>query len=151
MKIIKWPNEILTTPTEYLPPKEIKSPEIQALIEDMIDVCWHTGGLGLAANQVGIGKALLVYRKPGTDRFGVLANPVITWSNGEMISKDEGCLSIPNKRFNVKRRKQIRVDAHDRNGKPRRIKTKSKKLAMILQHEIDHLLGFTLMEKGKKL
>ena len=71
-----YPNDILTTPTEDLTQADIKSGKIQTLIEDMIDTCLSRDGLGLDANQVGVGKSLLVYRRPGATYFGVLINPI---------------------------------------------------------------------------
>ena len=56
LEIIKYPNDILTTPTEDLTKADILSSKIQSLIEDMIDTCLLADGLGLAANQVNVNK-----------------------------------------------------------------------------------------------
>lgn len=151
LEIITYPNDILTTPTTNLTPAEIKSGEIQTLIEDMIDTCLHHNGLGLAANQVGVGKSLFVYRRPGTKDFGILINPVFVKGIGSMHSKGEGCLSLPEQYFNIKRFKKITVEALGRDGEKKTAATKSKKLAKVLQHEMDHLNGLTLIDTGKKV
>ena len=151
LEIITYPNDILTTPTEDLTQADIKSGKIQTLIEDMIDTCLALDGLGLAANQVGVGKSLLVYRRPGTTDFGVLINPICIKSMGALHSKDEGCLSLPDQRFNVRRSKKVVVVALDRDGEKKTTVTKSKRLAKVLQHELDHLNGLTLIDTGKKV
>ena len=151
LEIIKYPNDILTTHTDYLSPDQIASSEIQTLIEDMIDTCIDADGVGLAANQVGKNYALCVFQEPGETMFSVLINPHITKKAGGLQHcKGEGCLSVPGKYFNVFRHKKLTVEGLDRNGNPIVIETKSKRLAKILQHEIDHLLGVIIAKKGKK-
>lgn len=141
----------LSNSTMDLTKAEILSHEIQTLIEDMMDTCHNVEGLGLAACQVASPYNLCIYKEPGTKVFKVLINPVIIGKTGKMTSRGEGCLSLPEQYFNVKRFKKIIVEGFDRNGDPIRIKTKSKQLAKILQHEIDHLHGTTIADKGKRL
>ena len=151
LEIIKYPNDILTTPTDYLSPGQIASSEIQTLIEDMIDTCVAAAGVGLSANQVGKNYAICIYLEPGKSIFNVLINPhIVKKGGGKLHSKGEGCLSVPGKYFNVSRYKKLTVEGLDRNGNPVVIETKSKRLAKILQHEIDHLLGVIIAKKGKK-
>ena len=151
LKIIEYPADVLSTPTEPLSLSEVVSSDFQTLIENMKDTCHDAGGLGLSANQVGISKSLCIYRQPGRSVYDVLVNPIIISKEGKMTSKGEGCLSIPDDRFNVKRFKKVTVKGLDQNGKPVTIKTKSKRVAVILQHELDHLAGITLYDKGKRL
>lgn len=155
LDIVKYPAEILTTPTKLISPEEINSSEIQALIRDMIDTCHYAGGLGLAANQVGSNKSLFVYmdRDSSNDTilFSAVINPVIVSKKEKMVSKGEGCLSIPGVRFNVKRFKKITLTGLDYHGHEVNVRTKSKKLAVVIQHEMDHLAGITLYDIGKKL
>ena len=151
LKIIECPNDILSNPTNDIPVNEIKSSVIQTLIQDMIDTCHDSGGYGLAANQVDVDKSIFVYKMPGTNDYFALINPDIISRNGKITSRGEGCLSIPGVYFNVKRYKQIKVGALNTNGEFVVTKTKSKKVAKILQHEIDHLKGITLLDKGKKV
>ena len=151
LEVVEYPNDILTTPTTDLTRDEIKSAEIQTLIEDMIETCLHSDSLGLAANQVGVSKSLIVCRKPGTNKFITVINPVFMKGVGKMISKGEGCLSLPSQFFNVKRFKKVTILAHDREAEQKIAATKSKKLAKILQHEMDHLKGLTLIDVGKKV
>ena len=151
LDIIKYPDPILTTPTDYLSQDQILSSEVQTLIEDMMDTCDAAEGVGLAANQVGSSHSICIYREPGAALYSVLINPNIKKKFGGVLhSKGEGCLSVPGKYFNVVRKKKLIVEGLDRNGKPVVIDTKSKRLTKILQHEIDHLNGITIANKGKK-
>jgi len=151
LKIIEFPADIIVNPTDNVPTNEIKLSVIQTLIRDMIDTCHDSGGLGLAANQIGVNKSILVYRTPGTNNYSTLINPVIISKIGRITSRGEGCLSIPGQYFDVKRYKQIKVEALNADGEFGIIKTESKKVAKILQHEIDHLNGITLLDNGKRV
>lgn len=130
---------------------DILSSTIQTLIENMKDTCHSVGGLGLAANQVGAGANMFIYKEPGTTGYQVLINPEVVFKKDRFTSKGEGCLSLPDKYFNVKRFKKIRVRGLDENANPVDITTKSKQFAKILQHEIDHLNGVTIADKGKEV
>jgi len=150
LDIITYPNEILTTPTESLTKADILGSDIQTLIENMMDTCIHEDGAGLAANQVGRNISLCIIRHDGT-AFTVLINPVVTDKKGKMHCKGEGCLSLPEKRFNVKRHKRLTISYLDDKGDKQEYITKSKRVAQAINHEIDHLNGETLIEKGKEV
>ena len=130
---------------------DILSSSIQTLIEDMKDTCHAAEGLGLAATQIGAGANLCVYKEPGAVGYKVLINPYIKGHKEPFKSKAEGCLSVPGRRFNVTRYKKITVEGLDEHGNKVEFTTKSKKLAVILQHEIDHLNGITIADKGKEI
>ena len=135
---------------------DILSSKIQTLIEDMKDTCHTVGGLGLAANQVGAPANLFIYpedigRNTMTHKYNVIINPVVVFKKDKMTSKGEGCLSLPERYFNVKRFKKMRITGLDENADPIDITTKSKQLAKVLQHEIDHLNGITIADKGKEV
>lgn len=130
---------------------DILSSKIQTLIEDMKDTCHAVGGHGLAANQVGAPANLFIYRNPANQQLDVLVNPVIISKKGSLHSKGEGCLSLPDRFFNVKRFKKVMVEGLDAHGNQITIATSSKNLARILQHEIDHLQGITIADKGKEV
>jgi len=145
LDIVNYPDNILTTKTRELSPEEIKSSEVQDLIDEMIKTCINANGAGLAANQVGNGISLCIYLT-NEHLFEVLINPVITKQNGH-ITRVEGCLSLPGQAYRIKRFKQIVVKGLDRDAKPVTIKTKSKNVAVRLQHEIDHLNGILICNK----
>jgi peptide deformylase len=151
LDIVKYPDPILTTPTDYISQAQILSSEVQTLIENMMDTCAYAGGVGLSANQVGSHHSICIYIEPGQSMFKVLINPFIVEKGGGLLhSKGEGCLSVPGKFFNIFRYKKLTVEGLDRDGNQVIIETKSKRLAKVLQHEIDHLSGIIIAKKGKK-
>lgn len=110
-------------------------------------------GIGLAANQVGILKRVLVMdTRPvfpnGMGEFGVFINPEIIESSEEQFSDIEGCLSFPNKHYRVLRNSWVVVKWQDTSGKAYEKKFTGLS-AVCLQHEIDHLNGITFDTKGK--
>ena len=106
-------------------------------------------GVGLAATQVGFNGSLIVF-DPETEKknglYRVLINPKIVESHGEIISEDEGCLSVPGYRSNVKRARSILVEGLDHDGNPVSIEADGF-LAILLQHEIDHLQGKLFIDR----
>jgi peptide deformylase len=139
--------DIVTHPDKFLRNKALPVDQIdgqlQTIINDMALTMYHAPGVGLAAIQVGLDKSLLVYDiAPAQEgrQLNVLINPTILSKEGEIVSEDEGCLSVPDFRANVKRASRILVDAVDRDGNPLRIEAEGQ-LAIVLQHEIDHLNG----------
>lgn len=112
---------------------------LQRLIDDMIDTMRHANGVGLAANQVGILKRVVVIEIPEEEQVRVLINPEITRREGERVV-EEGCLSIPGYRGELTRSLKVRARALDRDGKPVRIKADGL-LAQALEHETDHING----------
>jgi len=114
---------------------------------------YEAPGVGLAAIQVGHDKSLLIYDVAPRDEkrdLQVLINPRIVSSEGTMISEDEGCLSVPDFRSDVKRASQILVEGIDREGKPLRLEAEGL-LAVVLQHEIDHLNGTLFIDRISSL
>jgi peptide deformylase len=143
---------ILTYPDKFLgqPAKPVKDIDgtTQKMIEDMSFTMYNSKGVGLAAMQVGFDNSLIVYDvSPGEEKrsLQVLINPRIIESNGRIISEKEGCLSVPDLRADVKRAESILVEGFDREGKPMRIDAEGY-LAIVLQHEIDHLNGILFID-----
>jgi peptide deformylase len=119
----------------------------------MAAAMYEAPGVGLAAIQVGHDKSLLIYDVAPRDEkrdLQVLINPRIVSSEGTMISEDEGCLSVPDFRSDVKRASQILVEGIDREGKPLRLEAEGL-LAVVLQHEIDHLNGTLFIDRISSL
>jgi peptide deformylase len=123
------------------------SGELQALIDDMAETMYAAPGLGLAANQVGVLKKLIVldvaYRD-GPKDLKVILNPCIKAGEGEII-REEGCLSVPDFAAEVRRHARVTVTGVDREGKPIEISGEGL-LAVVLQHEIDHLNGVLFID-----
>lgn len=116
---------------------------VQKLIDDMIDTMRETGGVGLAAPQVGIPLQVAVIEIPGEDVI-TLVNPELVKSSGEHTVV-EGCLSLPGYRGEIKRAEAVTVKGRDRSGKDVRIKADGL-LAHALQHELDHINGVVYVD-----
>jgi peptide deformylase len=145
LDILTYPNKFLLNPTK---PLENIDGKVQEMIDRMAATMYDAPGIGLAAIQVGWDKSLLIFDIAPRDesrQLNVLVNPRIIASEGEIISEDEGCLSVPDFRSDVKRASRILVEGGDREGNPRRIEAEGL-LAIVLQHEIDHLNGTLFIE-----
>ncbi len=114
------------------------------LVEAMLATMRKHEGVGLAANQVGRLKRILVAAVE--DEEFVLVNPVVEESAGTTEKEPEGCLSIPGIQVEVDRPTAIRVSAQDASGTPLELEA-SGLLARILQHEIDHLDGVLILDR----
>lgn len=108
------------------------------LIEDMVETMRATGGVGLAATQVGIPLRVAVIEVPGQEVI-VLVNPEIVRRSGER-AVEEGCLSLSGYRGQISRSEKVTVKARDRQGKEFRVRGEGL-LAQALEHELDHLNG----------
>lgn len=150
LKILTYPDKFLSEPT--IPVENIDE-RIQNLVKDMASIMYQAPGIGLAAIQVGINRSLLVYDVSPRDEkrsLQVLINPRIIESQGTTISEDEGCLSVPDFRANVKRAASVVVEGFDNKEKPLRIEAEGL-LAVVLQHEIDHLNGILFIDRISSL
>ncbi len=145
LEILTYPNNFLLEPTK---PLDNIDGKVQEMIDDMAATMYDAPGIGLAAIQVGWDKSLLIYDIAPRDesrQLNVLVNPRIIASEGEILSEDEGCLSVPDFRSDVKRASRILVEGVDREGSPLKIEAEGL-LAIVLQHEIDHLNGTLFIE-----
>ena len=146
LEILTYPNKFLGEPTK---PLENIDGKVQETIDQMAATMYDAPGIGLAAIQVGWDKSLLIYDIAPRDEkrsLHVLINPTIVTQEGEMLSENEGCLSVPDFRADVKRAANITVEGYDREGKPVRMDADGL-LAIVLQHEIDHLNGTLFIER----
>jgi len=138
LELVDSNNEILYTKT--LPVEEITS-VTEEFVKDLIETSREIGGYGLAAPQVGISKQMFVYRKTAYGDYTVVINPKVVVMSGKMISKGEGCLSLPGFRADLKRFKTVVITYTDLKGNTVRLKNSTRIEALILQHELDHLAG----------
>ncbi len=132
---------------EKAAPVAVIDGEMRQLAADMLETMYSAPGVGLAAPQVGAAVRLIVV----DDGSGphTLFNPVVISRRGEMC-EEEGCLSVPGMLGRVKRAAQVEVAAYDRSG--RRIVVRGDDLlAIILQHETDHLDGVLFIDKAESL
>lgn len=145
LPIIKYPSRILRQKAKKI--KDPLAPEVQKLIQDMIETLRKAQGLGLAAPQVGKSVRLCVVEFE--NKSHVLINPkIINFSKNKVIM-EEGCLSFPKKFFSVTRPEKVKVIYLDKKGKRSKIKADGI-LARIIQHEIDHLNGVLVIDKIKQ-
>lgn len=122
--------------------------ELRALIADMRETMKAYSGVGLAANQVGVAKRVLVVDVPLDDEKRTqlaLINPVIRQRSGTETG-EEGCLSIPGIWEDVTRARAIRLEALDESGRAVEIEADGY-LARALQHEVDHLDGVLFVDR----
>ncbi len=145
LPIRKFGDEVLRLPTD---PVETIDESLQTLIEDMVDTMYAAPGVGLAANQVGVSKRLMlidlsVGKRPG--ELHVFINPEIIEAEGE-ITEEEGCLSIPDFVEVVTRPQRVRLRYLDRNGEEREMWGEGL-MARAMCHEVDHLNGGLFVDR----
>lgn len=136
--------EILTAPDPRLKVKAEKVQDlstIQTLIDDMLETLYATdNGIGLASTQVGRKEAVVIIDlSDSRDDPLILVNPEVVNGSNKALGQ-EGCLSVPDYYADVERFTSVVVSALDRDGKPITIESDDF-LAIVMQHEIDHLLG----------
>lgn len=138
---------IITAPDPRLKvkarPVEKVDDDIRRLMDDMLSTMYAAPGIGLAAPQVGEAVRVIVLDVAGRDedpRPMRLANPEIVWASDEVVSCEEGCLSLPDHYAEVERPERVRVRYLDYEGEIREIEADGT-LATCLQHEMDHLEG----------
>lgn len=146
LKILTYPDSFLAKPT--LPVSEITD-ELKQFIESMADTMYQAPGIGLAANQVGSDRSIII-ADPAPDpekrEFKVFINPEIVSMEGSVTSEQEGCLSVPDYRSDVKRAEKVVVKYLDLDMNPVTINADGM-MAIILQHEIDHLNGILFVDR----
>ena len=150
LDILTYPDQFLETVTQ--PVKNIDG-MLQEVFDNMADTMYAAPGIGLAATQVGLDQSFILYDiapQDGERALNVLVNPVIVSREGEILSENEGCLSVPDYRADVKRAERVLVEAYDRDGNPLRFEAEGIH-AIVLQHEIDHLNGTLFIEYISRL
>lgn len=138
--IVKYGHAVLEQPAETV--TEFDTPELHKLLEDMFESMYAHHGVGLAAPQIGIGRRIAVIDpSAGEDPAQriVLINPEVVKLDGGH-SEEEGCLSLPGFREQVRRARRVTVQAQNAEGESFEI-TGDGLLARALQHEADHLRG----------
>ncbi len=130
--------------TKASPVLNVHNKSIQDLIDEMFDTMYAEKGIGLAAPQVNESKQLITIDVEG-DKF-VFINPKITNQSDDMILFTEGCLSVPDKELPIIRHKKITVQYTDRDGKGCILKARDF-LAIVCQHEIDHINGILMTDR----
>jgi peptide deformylase len=163
LKIVSVGETVLRQQARPLSVAEIRSPEIQQLIQHMRETVNDAPGVGLAAPQVGFPLQLAVIedkqeyfagltaeqiaeRERQPLPFHVIVNPVLRQQSAGEVEFFEGCLSVPGFTAIVARSRQVRVQCLDETGAARVIEATGW-YARILQHEIDHLHGTLYLDR----
>jgi peptide deformylase len=136
--------------------EDLLSPDVQRLIDDLIETRRAAGGAGLAANQVSARARVAVVEVDDatTARYPykplipltVIVNPTIELLADERLLINEGCLSVPGLRGDVPRHLRIRIHYLDRNGAPSELVAEGLS-AGTFQHELDHLDGALFLDR----
>jgi peptide deformylase len=154
LKIAKLGRPVLRKSAQPVTVSEYHTPEFQKFLDDMVETMWTLDGVGLAAPQVYRSKQVIVVGTHHNFHHSnnpypptlILLNPGITFMSEEKREGLEGCISLDNLRGKVARSIRIRVNGYDRKMKPIEIDAEGF-LAVILQHEIDHLLGKVFIDR----
>jgi len=125
-------------------PVETFDGSLARLTEEMLATMRENDGVGLAANQVGRLKRVLVASVEDEDY--VIVNPVLSELSETTEQGQEGCLSIPGINVEVDRPTAVTVTGQDASGEPLRIEARDM-LARVLQHEVDHLDGVLILDR----
>jgi peptide deformylase len=144
MRILTYPDAVLRAKAE--PIQDIDE-EIRNLVDNMCETMYSSMGIGLAANQVGELKRILIYDVTQTEAGpnpSVLINPEIILTDGNVV-QEEACLSVIDFSADVARKERIKVRGVDKDGNPVDIEAEGL-LARCLQHEIDHLNGVLFID-----
>ncbi len=136
---------MLQTPTALV--ADPKAPEIQKLIPEMVMAMRKAKGVGLAAPQIGL--SLRVAVAEVANKVYTFINPEITSYSQEKILFEEGCLSLPGEYFSIVRAERVTVKYRDERGLPKKLRA-SGLLAIVIQHELDHLEGILIANRHEK-
>ncbi|MFN3361193.1 MAG: peptide deformylase [Pseudanabaenaceae cyanobacterium] len=135
-------------------PVDPSEPAVQKLAQEMLQIVKKKGGMGLASPQVGYPWQIIVIASHPNDRYPyaplrepfVIINPQLISHTSEVETDWEGCLSVPNKRGQVDRYRQVEVHYLDIQGREKK-EVFSDFIARIFQHEFDHLQGQLFIDK----
>jgi len=155
-KIVSIGDPVLRERSREVEPEELLTPQIQRLIDDVIDTKRAANGAGLAANQMGEAVRIAIAEVDGTNpRYPykppiplcVMVNPVLEPLDDELVEINEGCLSVPDLRGSLARHVSVRVRYLDRHGNEQE-EIKRGLTAGTFQHELDHLDGVLFVDRA---
>jgi peptide deformylase len=155
-EIVTIGDPVLRERARELSPDELRSPKIQALIDDLIDTRRAADGAGLAAPQIGKSLRIAVAEVDGVNPrypykppipLTVIVNPQLEPIGSETVAINEGCLSVPGLRGVVDRQVEVRLRYLDRDGEVHE-EVKRGLTAGTFQHEVDHLDGVLIVDRA---
>lgn len=124
------------------------TPELVDTAHEMYKLMKDSGGIGLAANQIGLDIKLIVIENQGNPL--IMFNPIILAKSKELITSSEACLSFPNVHRIIQRASEVTVKYRDTKGKMKHEVYKGLQSRVIL-HEIQHLSGKTFLDSEEKI
>ena len=148
--ILTEPNSILRQVSE--PVEEVGNDE-RELMKDMLETMYAANGIGLAAIQIGVPKRIIVLdisKEENKKNPMYFVNPIIVNKNKELITYEEGCLSVPGQFAEIDRPSECDVEYLDYNGE-KKLLNASGLFATCIQHEIDHCDGRLFIDYLSKL
>jgi peptide deformylase len=158
LKVARLGHPVLRQQAQPVPVGDIRSADVQRLIDDMVETMREYDGAGLAANQVHSLLQIAVIEVETNPRYPdapgipltVIINPVVTPLTDEREDGWEGCLSVPDMRGVVSRHTAVRLECYDREAN--RVDLVAKDFfARVIQHETDHLQGFVYVDRMRDL
>lgn len=148
--IVTYPHEVLRSPARKV---ERIDDSIKQLVRDMAETMYAAPGVGLAAPQVGEPLQVIVMdvtpQEEPQKNLIALVNPEIVAAEGEVESK-EGCLSVAEVTCEIKRHAKVRVRGLNLEGRPVEMDAEGL-LAIVVQHEVDHLKGMLIFDRLSSL
>ena len=144
LSLVLHPAAVLKEVAETVDPED---KNVHAVAAAMIHIMREHRGAGLAAPQVGLSWRLFVTHDPENQEHSFAwINPSLETVGDDTAIEDEGCLSIPEVRGNIRRPLSIRITGFDIQGKPTE-ETSDEMIARVWQHENDHLDGILIIDK----
>lgn len=151
LPIITAPDPVLKTKAK---PVSNITGDLVTLLDNMLETMYHSRGIGLAANQVGVlDRVLVMDVEWRDDQRGTplqMINPEVVWQCDALSVYNEGCLSFPGQFSDVKRPAEVKIKYLDIQGNEQLLEAEGL-LATCIQHEIDHLDGVTFVDHISRL
>lgn len=158
LNVLVAPHKTLSTKAE---PVAVINDEVKTLVKDMLETMSEDRGIGLAANQVGVLKRIIVMNvgddnsltevpEPIAEQSYCLINPEVVWESEEKSLFEEGCLSVPGQGVLIERSVELKLKFLDIDGKEQLKHFKGLQARCVL-HELDHLNGIIMLDYLSKL
>lgn len=157
LTIVRLGHPSLRTPAQAVSKQDLGTPQLERLIDDLVETMRGAGSVGLSAPQIGIGQQIFVYEIPDHPEvpgdavpLKVILNPMLVAQPGRMVHDWEGCTSVPDLRGLVPRHPAVRIRGLDRHGEAVDYVASGLE-GRIIQHEYDHLNGMVFLDRMRDL
>lgn len=157
LTIVRLGHPSLRTPAQAVSKQDIGTPQLERLIDDLVETMRGAGSVGLSAPQIGIGQQIFVYEIPDHPEvpgdavpLKVILNPMLVAQPGRLVYDWEGCTSVPDLRGLVPRHPAVRIRGLDRHGDAVDYVASGLE-GRVIQHEYDHLNGMVFLDRMRDL